>query len=241
MLHGLDALGGDQDAQRSSDIDDRAHQLALFCRAWQHPDQFPVDLQCLRAQLQQADDRGVASAEVVDLDIDPQAPELPEIGDDGLVAIIERDRFQQLERDRTRSDLQRLQLLPRLGSSSLREETLTAIFGMTMPSRSHWARSSSACSRMTPSMVATTLISSAIAQEPIRRQQPVLAMLPAGEGLDAGDIKRASIELRLIEGHEFVPFEADENIVSQALAGDHLAASIRGEEFVAVAAAALAR
>jgi hypothetical protein len=41
-------------------------------------------------------------------------------------------------------------------------------------------------------------------QKPIRRQQAVLTMLPAGEGFYAGDIERARIELRLIEGNEFV-------------------------------------
>ncbi len=48
------------------------HQRALLRRIQDRLHELPVDLQPLRLQLQQADDRGMAGAEIVDLDVDPE-------------------------------------------------------------------------------------------------------------------------------------------------------------------------
>ena len=79
-------------------LDDRHHQLA-------------VDLQPARLQLEQADDRGIAGAEIVDLDVDAELLDLVDVPGDELVALVEEDRLDQLERHRARLDLQLAQAL----------------------------------------------------------------------------------------------------------------------------------
>ncbi|MNL56530.1 hypothetical protein D3C87_1800320 [compost metagenome] len=102
------------DAERAADIDDRADEIAACPRFGHLLHQFPVDLQGARAQPQQADDRGVAGAEIIDFDVDAKLLQLLEIGGNRLVAIVERDRFQQFEGDRAGLDLQGAQLLAEL-------------------------------------------------------------------------------------------------------------------------------
>ena len=74
VAHGLDALGQHLDAERLADIDDRADQLALARRTHQRDDELAVDLEAARLELEQADDRGIAGAEIVDLDVDAEIP-----------------------------------------------------------------------------------------------------------------------------------------------------------------------
>ena len=72
VLLGLDALGDDLDAERMADIDDRGDEPALAVELDDRHHQLAVDLEAARPQLQQADDRGVAGAEIVDLDVDAE-------------------------------------------------------------------------------------------------------------------------------------------------------------------------
>ena len=73
VLHRLDAFGQHLDAERVADLDDRADELALGGRVDDRHDELTVDLEPLRLQLHQADDRGVAGAEIVDLDVDAES------------------------------------------------------------------------------------------------------------------------------------------------------------------------
>lgn len=98
MLHGLDAFRHRLDAERAADFDDRADQRLLLVRAEDRSDELAVDLQPLRLDLEQADDRGVAGAEIVDLDIDAEFLDALDIGGDDIVALVEEDRFRPARR-----------------------------------------------------------------------------------------------------------------------------------------------
>src|SRR5690606_8147089 len=80
-----------------ADIDDGGDELALrrFVENGQH--QLPVDLEPPRMQLLQRHDRGIAGAEVIDLDIDAPFLDLVDIEADDAVVLVEIDGFYQLE------------------------------------------------------------------------------------------------------------------------------------------------
>ena len=61
-------------------------------------DELAIDLQPTRQELHQADDGGVSGAEIVDLDLDAAFADFREIVEYRVVALVEEDRFQQLER-----------------------------------------------------------------------------------------------------------------------------------------------
>ena len=70
--------------------------------------QLPVDLEPAWLQLQQAHDRGIAGAEIVDLDVDAELAQLVDVEGDDVVALVEVDGFDQFERDRARFDVELL-------------------------------------------------------------------------------------------------------------------------------------
>ena len=100
MLHRLDPFGDDLDIERFADIDNRLDKAALRQRMNDRGDELPVDLQAARLQLRQADDRGVAGAEIVDLDIDAKLLDLVDGPGEMIVAFVEIDRLDQFERQR---------------------------------------------------------------------------------------------------------------------------------------------
>ncbi len=72
-----------------------------------------------------------------------------------------------------------------------------------------------------------------------RRQYLPVAALPAGERLDADDLQRFGVELRLVMGNELVRLQPRQDVVCDPLGGDDLGLKRVVEELVAVAAAAL--
>src|SRR5438445_591741 len=65
-----------------------------------------IGLQPARPQLRQADDRGVAGAEIVDLDIDAERLDLIDRLREGVVVLVEIDRFHELERQCSRLNVE---------------------------------------------------------------------------------------------------------------------------------------
>ena len=106
MLHRLDPFGGDFDVERAADFDDRANEAALSGGAHDRRDQLTVDLQPPRLDLGQADDRRVAAAEIVDLDVDAERLDLLDVFEEAVVAFVEIDRLDKLERQLARRDFE---------------------------------------------------------------------------------------------------------------------------------------
>src|SRR5690606_14286241 len=104
MLHGFDAFGAHLDAGRLADIDDRFDQPPLGGRCCDRRHQPAVYLEAARLELEQADDRRVAGSEIVDLDIDAEFLDLVDVPGHQLVALVEEDGFDQLERQLPRLD-----------------------------------------------------------------------------------------------------------------------------------------
>ncbi len=98
MLHRFDAFRYNINAERCADVDDRGDELVLLGRGQDRNNQLAIDLQAARSELEQADDRSVTRAEIIDLDIDAEILDALDIGENRKVALVERDRFQQLER-----------------------------------------------------------------------------------------------------------------------------------------------
>src|SRR5690606_36731553 len=109
VLARLDALGHHLDAERAADVDDRSDQPALALGDDDGGDELAVDLEPARAELEQRDDGSVAGAEIVDLDADAQILELLDVEGDDVVALVEIDRFHQLERIAPTRQVQRLE------------------------------------------------------------------------------------------------------------------------------------
>ena len=86
LLLGLDALGHDVvELQRLGQVQDRAHQTGLGVGAGERGHELARQLDAADGQLTQVAERGVAGAEVVDVEPDAQLGELAEpIGHDAL-------------------------------------------------------------------------------------------------------------------------------------------------------------
>ena len=93
VLHRLDPFGYDFDVERAADFDNRANETALSGGAHDRRDQLTVDLQPPRLDLGQADDRRIAAAEIVDLDVDAERLDLLDVVEEAVVAFVEIDRF----------------------------------------------------------------------------------------------------------------------------------------------------
>src|SRR5690348_453414 len=111
MVLGFDALGDDLDAERMADIDDGADELTLAFGLGDGHDELPIDLEPARLQLEQADDRSVAGAEIVHFDIDTQLADLVDVECDEIIVLVEIDGFDQLERYRAGGDVELAQAL----------------------------------------------------------------------------------------------------------------------------------
>ncbi len=97
MFQRLHALGDHLDAERLADLDDRGDQPALALAGGDREDELPVDLQAFRLEREQAQDRGVAGAEIVDFDIDAEGLDLGDAGFQAGALLVEGDRFKQFE------------------------------------------------------------------------------------------------------------------------------------------------
>ncbi|MNL77585.1 hypothetical protein D3C87_2038050 [compost metagenome] len=75
MLPGLHAFADDSDVERVADVDDRPHQLCLLGTFGHRSNERPVDLEPGRIEVEQADDRGMPGAEIVNLDFDAEVAE----------------------------------------------------------------------------------------------------------------------------------------------------------------------
>src|SRR5687768_10952834 len=97
VLERLDAFADDLDAQRLADIDDGFDEVALRRRVDDRQHELAVDLQAPGLELHQRDDRGIAGAEIVDLDVDAQVLDLVDVELHQILGLIEEDGFHKLE------------------------------------------------------------------------------------------------------------------------------------------------
>ena len=70
-------------------------------------------------------------------------------------------------------------------------------------------------------------------------RMPSVGCVPARQRLDAGDLQRLRVELRLVVGDELVALEPAQNVVGDALGAHDLGLQRAREELVPVAAPAL--
>ncbi|MCY1243779.1 hypothetical protein D9M72_568120 [compost metagenome] len=94
MVERFDTLCDHFDAERRADIDDRFDEALFGGRVEDRQDELAIDLQPPRGQLQKAQDRGIAGAEIVDLDVDAELLDPADVGKHRHVALVEGDRFQ---------------------------------------------------------------------------------------------------------------------------------------------------
>ena len=156
-----------------------------------------VDLEPAWAQLHQADDRGMAGAEIVDLDVDAELAHLREVFEHRAVAIVEEDRLQQFEGERARANVERAQrmrevrIMQALGGDIGRDlfdpEPKRLPFGkIGERTFEHDAVDGRHAVEVLGDL-----------QEGVGRQDAARRVVPPGEGLDADDVERAGAELRL--------------------------------------------
>ncbi|MNL64479.1 hypothetical protein D3C87_1886980 [compost metagenome] len=91
MVERFDTLCDHFDAERCADIDDRFDEALFGRRIQDRQNQLAIDLQAPRGQLQQAEDRGIAGAEIVDLDIDAEFLDPLEIAGRRCFALVEEN------------------------------------------------------------------------------------------------------------------------------------------------------
>ena len=97
MSHRLDAFGDDLDTERLSDFDDGRDESLLRQRRHDGRDQFSIDLQTSGRQLDEARDRRVARAKIIDFDVNAERLDFMYGLDKFDVMAIEGYRFQQFE------------------------------------------------------------------------------------------------------------------------------------------------
>ncbi|KAI1690671.1 hypothetical protein DdX_22350 [Ditylenchus destructor] len=220
MRQCFDTLRDGFDAADFADLDDRADK-ALLCGRFQGAvaPKPAVDLQPLGRQFEQADDGGMAGAEIVDLDIDAERLDVFYRLPQPVVRRIEGYRFQKLEGERAGPKVHGAQFVDEglvaqaLAGDRLVENGLVDLRDDVQAFRH--------------------------GQESIGRDEAARGMFPAGKRLDADDFQRFRVELRLEEGAELPLFEAAQNIVAQPLHFHRAQPKLVVEGFDAVAALAL--
>src|SRR5690606_2107326 len=239
MVHGFDPLGHDLDIHGFADVDNGGEQASLGGLGQDRVHQLAVDLQAPRTQFQQGDDGGVAGAEIVDLDIDAQLLDAIDIPADERVALVEIDRFHQLEGDAPRLDAQGAQALHQI-----------LIMQPALGDIDRGARHIEPPGLPAIEIAQSLLKDDAVyagdnaqlfgnAHEAVRGLDPLDRMVPAHQGFHADDVERVGIKLRLVERHEGICIERPQDFVSAALGGDNFGLQGFGEEFIAVPAPSL--
>src|ERR1700712_4683625 len=190
-------------------------------------DKLPIDLKPLRRKLDQADDGGVSSPEVVDLDIDAHGLDIPDRGIEIGIVSVKGNRLEQFEGESAFSER---------GIPQFRQQrrVFQALCRDVDGDLRHVQTEQRPPRRLEKRFLedAGVDVSDAIdalrdAQEPVGRQDASFRMVPPRQGLDAGYLKRYRIELRLEIRDDLVPFQCQDEIVGRLFGLQR-----RGTEFI---------
>ena len=208
-------------------------------RAHDGRDELLGDLQAAGFELGETDDRGVAGAEVIDFDVDPERLDLIDGLREAVVAFIEVDRFDKFERQHPRFDVQIAQA-PQQS------------FVVQSPQRNVDGEPRHAKADVPP---ATELRQPQFEDRSVNgpddrqlfgdvdelggRDDAAGGMTPAGERFHACQFVGSRIELRLVIGDEFAALQPFDDAVRGLLGVQDLGLQRSGVEFKSISAQAL--
>ncbi len=202
LLDGLDALRAHLHAHRVGGVDDEPREHRVLRVAGQVRDEGPVHLHQVHRQEPEHRDRGVAGPEVVQRERHPERAQGAQPAP-GHLDVVDRGRLGDLQAEIPRSHPRGLQCLGdvahevRVGELQGRDVHAHQQVG-AVPHRAPPGRLPAGAVQHLPAQVEDEPAALGHRDEPVRRHEPELRVVPAGERLDAHHPAGRKLDERLV-------------------------------------------